>query len=320
MNVSTKEATRPLGETPWGLLPPRLRVLYVTTARRTGAWLAEAFAGDSACQVSMQESRGASAALTQLRDQVFDAVLIGHEPPQLDAFELLDALHGSGAEESLIVLGQPSEQELAAQCYEAGADHYLCVNTATTRNLLWVVARATERRQLIRENRRLTQAERHRLRQEHRETERMLSEQRGVIRDAQSREDAATDPPCIAEESSLAALGRRVSGVVDPPASEALKCHYRELLRAHVIMGSGNLAGEMQSLAEQLAAGNITAPQTMSLHVQVLEELVQGLGSRSARHVMTRADLLVLEVLVHLAESYRLRQQQPSLAALAAHR
>lgn len=94
MNVSTKEATRPLGETPWGLLPPRLRVLYVTTARRTGAWLAEAFAGDSACQVSMQESRGASAALTQLRDQVFDAVLIGHEPPQLDAFELLDALHG----------------------------------------------------------------------------------------------------------------------------------------------------------------------------------------------------------------------------------
>lgn len=315
MNVSTKEATRPFGETPWGLLPPRLRVLYVTTTRRTGAWLAEAFAGDSACQVSMQESRGATAALTQLRDQVFDAVLIGHEPPQLDAFEFLDALHGSGAEESLIVLGQASEQELAAPCYEAGADGYLCVNTTTTRNLLWVVARATERRQLIRENRRLTQAERHRLRQEHRETERMLSEQRGVIRDAQSRDASAIHPPRTAEEGSLAALGHRMAGVVEPPANEVLKCHYRELLRAHVIMGSGNLASEMQSLAEQLAAGGVTAPQTMSLHVQVLEEIVQGLGSRSARHVMTRADLLVLEVLVHLAESYRLRQHEPPATA-----
>jgi hypothetical protein len=47
----------------------------------------------------------------------------------------------------------------------------------------------------------------------------------------------------------------------------------------------------------------------MQLHVQVLEEMVQGLGSRSSRHVMTRADLLVLEVLVHLAERYRLRCQ-----------
>lgn len=320
MTAPTKDVTRTGGETPWGLLPTRLRVLYVTTGRRTGAWLAEAFAADSACHVALQESRGASAALTHLRNQAFDAVLISHEPPELDAFELLDALHGSGAEEALVVLGQASEQELAAQCFEAGADHYLCVNTATTRNLLWVVARATERRQLLRENRRLTQAERHRLRQEHRETERMLCEQRGMIRDAQARDDLAHQQPCGQQPRSLAELGRRVAAAVEPPVSDALKGHYRELLRAHVIMGSGNLASEMQSLAEQLAGGGVTAPQTMSLHVQVLEELVQGLGSRSARHVMTRADLLVLEVLVHLAESYRVRQHERHALATAAHR
>ena len=71
-------------------------------------------------------------------------------------------------------------------------------------------------------------------------------------------------------------------------------------------MGSGNLSSEMAALAELLAAAGVTAPQTMQLHVEVLEELVRGLGSRSARHVMSRADLLVLEVLVHLAERYRL--------------
>jgi hypothetical protein len=83
--------------------------------------------------------------------------------------------------------------------------------------------------------------------------------------------------------------------------------HYRELLRAHVIMGSGNLGSEMTLLAELLASAQIGAQQTMLLHLQVLEELIRGLGSRSARHVMTRADLLVVEVMIHLAENYRQR-------------
>jgi hypothetical protein len=43
----------------------------------------------------------------------------------------------------------------------------------------------------------------------------------------------------------------------------------------------------------------------MELHLEALEDLVRGLGSRSARHVMTRADLLIVEVLVHLSEGYR---------------
>ena len=33
----------------WKQMPPRMRVLYVTTQQRTGGWLAEAFAADSAC-------------------------------------------------------------------------------------------------------------------------------------------------------------------------------------------------------------------------------------------------------------------------------
>jgi hypothetical protein len=41
----------------------------------------------------------------------------------------------------------------------------------------------------------------------------------------------------------------------------------------------------------------------------VLEELIHGLGTRSTRHVMTRADLLVLEIMVHLAEGYRRRYE-----------
>ena len=86
--------------------------------------------------------------------------------------------------------------------------------------------------------------------------------------------------------------------------------HYRELLRTYVIMGSGNLADELRRLPQLLVAAGLTARQTMQLHLHVLEELVHGLGTRSTRHVMTRADLLALEVLLHLADGYRRRYQE----------
>ena len=198
------------------------------------------------------------------------------------------------------MLGQQSEQEIAPLSYEVGGDGYVCVNTATTRTVLWIVARATERHHLIRENRRLKQAERHRLQQEQHEAQRLLGEQRALVVDGQT--GASSDDPVGGEGPSPGC----------DSLAEPLKAHYRELMRAHVIMGSGNLSAEMTVLAEMLSAQGITAPQTMNLHVQVLEELVRGLGNRSARHVMTRADLLVLEVLVHLSECYRRGPQEPS--------
>ena len=43
------------------------------------------------------------------------------------------------------------------------------------------------------------------------------------------------------------------------------------------------------------------------LHLYVLEDMICGLGNRSARHVMNRADLLILEVMMNLSEGYRER-------------
>ena len=83
--------------------------------------------------------------------------------------------------------------------------------------------------------------------------------------------------------------------------------HYRELLRTYVIMGSGNLSNDLRRLAELLIAGGVTARQMFEVHLHVLEELVHGLGSRSTRHVMNRADLLVLEFLLHVADGYHHR-------------
>jgi DNA-binding response OmpR family regulator len=292
-----------------GILPRRMRVLYVTTAHRTGGWLAEALAADSASEVVLEETIGATAGMARLRDEVFDAVLISHEADELDALEFVQGLRAGGGDEPIVLLGIAGEQEMTALAFEVGADAYLCVNTATVRTLLWSTARAIERHQFMRDNRRLIQAERQRLHYEHQEADRLLAQQRSLISDlellAAASHHRASQTPTDPEADEVQPPARQNDGSL--PLPEKLVTHYAELLRAYVIMGSGNLTAEMNTLADLLAAAGVTPQQTMLLHLEVLEQLIHGLGSRSARHVMSRADLLVLEVMVHLAEGYRSR-------------
>ncbi|MGQ9574819.1 MAG: hypothetical protein ACUVUC_05840 [Thermoguttaceae bacterium] len=290
-----------------------MRVLFLASRQRTGGWLAEAFAADSACEVILEEAAGSAAGLARLRDETFDAVLVSHEPGELDALELIEGYRAGGADEPIVVLGNQSEQEMAALAFEVGADGYLCAHTATTRALIWLLARAIQRHQLIRENRRLNLAERQRLQREHEEAERLLAEQRALICELEALQNQAG-----ASQSSSGLADKPPQGPDTQQAPPRLPVglpaglidHYRELLRTYVIMGSGNLAAELRRLAGLLATAGVSAQQAMHLHLSVLEELVHGLGTRSTRHVMTRGDLLALEIMMHLAESYRRRYQE----------
>lgn len=298
----------------WQGLPHRIRVMYVTNRQRTGGWLAEAFATDSASEIELEEAVGSVSGLARLRDECFDAVLVSHDSGELDALDLIEGYRAGGADEPIVVLGTQSEQEMAALCYEVGADAYVCANTTTTRNLIWVVARAVQRCQLVRENRRLNQAERQRLNREHEEAKLLLGQQQALIEELQSSDDRTESFAPIARQGKPEPVdiptNRSDAETSEPDLPEALVDHYRELLRTYVIMGSGNLSGELRRLAELLATAGVTARQAMQLHVHVLEELIHGLGSRSTRHVMTRADLLVLEIMIRLAEGYRVRYSE----------
>ena len=128
-----------------GGLPSLMKVLYVTTEQRTGSWLAEAFAADNATQIVLDEVLGKAEGLRRLRDEVFDAVLVTHEPGQLDALDLVEGLRGGGNEEPMILLGYLPPEEVDALCYEVGADDYCCLNETTVRGLIWKFARAMHR-------------------------------------------------------------------------------------------------------------------------------------------------------------------------------
>jgi len=296
-------------------IPDRLKVLYVTTLHRTGNWLTEAFATDSASQVLLSETVGATAGLSLLREEVFDAVIVTHQPGVLDALNFVEGLRTGGHDEPIVVLGSETPQEFEALAYEVGADAYCCISQTTTRSLLWEFARAIRRHELVRENSRLMEAERQRLASEHAEAERLLGEQRTLLEELEAIEagkiescgSAAADGT---EQGSLTAELTNGKPRSTRPLPAALVNHYRDLLQTYVVMGSGNLSDEMSKLADVLVKARISAHQAMHLHVEVLEGMILGLGRRSARHVMNRADLLVLEVMIHLADGYRHLEEQ----------
>ncbi|HVA51420.1 MAG TPA: hypothetical protein VNH11_34075 [Pirellulales bacterium] len=287
---------------PWATLPKAARLLLVATKHDAAEWLRGLFESDRAMAVTIDVAIGAAAGLATLRSQAYDAVLVRHVPDDLDAIQFIEAHRAQAADDPLVVLGDCPEHSFAPHCYEVGADGYLPIRTASPRQLIWVIGRAIEWRRLLRENRRLAERDRQRLKLEHREAERLLAQQRTFVGDLH-------DIPAHADATAAFDLAPAADGPLELPS--ALVDRYRELLRAYVIMGSGNLAAETAALVDALHARGLPAPRVMQFHVCALEETLRGLGGRSSRHVMARADLLVLEVMVQLAERFR---KQASLA------
>lgn len=293
-----------LPDTPWGLLPPRLRVLVIIGdpipgSIDVGQTVAEALSADSACEIVLEQAEGIRNGIARLRDEVFDTVLIEHDPERLDCLDVLDAIRtGSSEQQPILVLGEEPSCRMTALCYESGADAYLCLSETSSRMLLWQIARATERHRLLDENQRLQMAHRNNLRREQDEATRLLDQQRELIRSLSETNDSAEY-----------GLGRR-STTWHPPKD--LVDHYREMLQAYVIMGAGNLHNEMLRLTSLLVTAGVEASRALELHVAVVAEMVADLGNRSARHVTNRANLLFTEVLLHLSNAYRHRLLQPS--------
>ena len=306
--VSSHHDQSPAGQsdTPWGHLSPQVKLLFITTGDRSADWLTSAFAVDSGSDVQVEQADTLAEGLADLRRQVFDAVLIEHDPQEHDALLVLDAIRtGSSDDQPIVILGRVPAEELSVACYEAGGDAYLCLENTTTRLLLWEISRAIQRHQMSVENRRWQQLSHQRLRLEQDETGRLLEQQRAIVFSDEGS-DGSADNDVNRNWPQACLHDRQESATLPPP----LVAHYRELLRTYVIMGSGNLVQEMTSLAHQLVQAEVTAQQVMNLHLSVVEQMVDGLGSRSARHLMNRADLLVMEVVVHLVENYRSRFQQ----------
>ena len=146
---------------------------------------------------------------------------------------------------------------------------------------------------------RLTAADRRRLVRERDEAEYLLNQQRQILTALRS---LAEPHGGESDQQSRISSGPALERAPLPPEFDE---YYQELLRTYVIMGSGNLTAEIGKLAELLSQAGLTPREVLDLHLVRVERLVRGLGNRSTRHVMARADLLALELMIHLGECYQ---------------
>lgn len=248
-------------------------------------------------------------AMSRLREEPFDCILIDAPPTvsfvrnENGPFGLIRALRTSGCEDPVVIVGRLfADAEWTAAC-EADCDVFVSNRGWESPALGAVVKRALLRGELRRENARLSAAHQRRLLRERDESEQLLAHQRQLIAELE-----ALPTPLAERTERLPATGDpAIPAVVPPSASSGYQARpdfaerYRALLRSYVLMGSGSLASEIAEIADRFVAASLPPPEALQLHLMCVESLVKGLGNRSARHVVARADLLAIELMTHLA-------------------
>lgn len=263
----------------------------------------------------------ASETMTLLRNESFHAIIISCDDPSAeDAAEpdwhpesLVDAIRASGSSDPVVLISTRPDDSVSNLACRHHCELLVSQSGWSSRALVNVLQRGIRQVDLQRENHHLAVANHRRLVRERDEADHLLDQQHGIIRELEalanglSVVDAEGRPTADAEsgvQCETKKSGR--SKTREPlPIPEQIKTYYQELLRTYVIMGSGSLGGEILQLAAVLAEVGLSPRDTLSLHLERVEELVKGLGNRSTRHVLARADLLALELIIHLGECYQ---------------
>jgi hypothetical protein len=248
------------------------------------------------------------AALSRLREEPFDCLLID-VPASLASpsddngpFGLIRAARTAGCLEPVVVVGRlltDAEWNEACTC---DCDVFVSPRGWESASLGGVVKRSLLRGVLLRENRTLTAANHRRLLRERDESEQLLAHQRQLIAELEALPHPLRQPTSPRAERFHHAVPLESTYVeTQEGATNQFAADYASLLRSYVLMGSGSLAGEISEMTDRLLAARMPPHEALQLHLGCVESLVKGLGNRSARHVMSRADLLAVEMMTHLA-------------------
>lgn len=248
--------------------------------------------------------------LAALRDETFDCLVIADEstanPTEtnnriaFNGFEMLRAIRVGGHDDPAVIV----TRRMTESHWTTAVDLDCAVLTSDhgweSRALVAILRKELQRSDLKRDNYRLSLDRHRRLLRERDETEHLLNQQRQILQELHELVDPPTD---FAETKTDAP--EPTPAAIQILESEEVCRFYDELLRTYVMMGSGRLGEEIPRFSELLATAGVSPREALSMHLRRVESLVRGLGSRSSRHVMSRADLLALELVMHLGECYR---------------
>jgi hypothetical protein len=229
---------------------------------------------------------------------------------RLDPVALLQAVRASGCDDPAIFLAQSVDDETWANLSRLDCEILIARSRWESSALVPILKRAVGRVQLNRENHSFSVSNHRRLVRERDETEHLLKQQREIVRELEAlaaEEDNGNSSASHTPSSGSQPVSDSANAIARLPAG--INDYYHELLRTYVIMGSGGLAPEITNLAELIGVAGLGPRDALELHLERVESLVRDLGNRSARHVMARADLLALELMIHLGEHYQRRAE-----------
>jgi hypothetical protein len=293
-----------------GALPAQLRLLCVSTAEPSWTVLALLLDKHGCHEPQFRWCETGAQALSLLREETFDCLIVYDTAPApggtsrgLGIAPFLRAVAAGGSVEPILVVTPRADDDWLLQL--AGYDcEVLVADQGWQSHALPVwIGRAVERSHVARENQRLSNADRRRHVRERDETEQLIEQQRQII-NAALRSSAFIDDPADAPASAEGLAERLPEQVIT---------YYQELLRTYVMMGSGSLTDEIRKLAQLFVMAGVSPRAVLRVHLERVEGLIRGLGSRSSRHVMVRADILAMELMIQVGECYREKSQRRGL-------
>ena len=273
-------------------LPARMRLLCVGSTEPSWISLALQLDALGCIEPSFRWVSTAGEALALLRDESFDCLLVWVNPTWSESndgpLSLARGIRAGGCADPVVIVTMGIDDATWNEALQLNVDLLVSSKGWESSALIQSIQRAVERGSIVHEIDRLAAADRLRHQREREEADRLLAQQRRIL--------TALDQT---------AASRNVGSPLRLPLPPEFEEYYQELLRTYVIMGSGNLAAEIAKLADLLCQAGLSTPQVLDFHLEGVEKLVRGLGNRSTRHVMSRADLLALELMVHVGHCYQ---------------
>ncbi|MGQ0636179.1 MAG: hypothetical protein ACT4QC_16320 [Planctomycetaceae bacterium] len=281
-------------------LPNRLRLLCVGSVEPSWVSLTLQLDRRGCVEPGFNWVSTANEALTLLRDESFDCLLIrinGDSGSSADdPLALARAIRAGGCSDPVVVVTVAADDDAWNEALSLHVDLLVSTKGWESSALVSSIERAVERGRMLHEIDRLAASDRRRLAREREEAEYLLSSQHDIL--------AALD-----RQSAASTEGRAYTRLTAAGLPAEFDDYYQELVRTYVIMGSGSLVSEIAKLAELLSQAGLAPRDVLDFHLERVGRTVRGLGNRSTRHVMARADLLALELMVHLGECYQRRMQ-----------
>ncbi len=290
----TQAREAPSGDSPGReVLPSGLRLLCVGASEPSWVGLTLQLDARGSHEPKFRWVATPAEALAILAEESFDCLLLRYQPvwdpSGEDPLALARAVRAGGSADPIVVVTQLADDGAWSNAIALDVDLLVTPSGWESTALIPAIARAVSRGRIRDEIDRLRLEERRRLLRDRGEAESILAQQIQIVSDLESLTEL--EPACGTDP--------RFEGT----QRTAFADYYQELLRGYVMMSSGTLSDDVRKLADVFRQADVTPRNALRLHLRCLERLINGLGSRSSRHVLTRANLLALELMLHLAES-----------------